>query len=186
MWWMSTYKEAVNTVVGRFTSLIFSKVSELKKETVCPWATVRMSWSLESSMPPTGLVKWIFLISWPLAMSQNLEKKKVSKKSLKSCIKKEKTHYCVLPSISWYFVERVPSTSNSIHTTTPWERARKIINCRILIPFSTMAGQGSSCTLHSSECPEICGQSCKSWDETHTQLHLLTLIVPPVHIVQNL
>ena len=68
----STYKEAVNTVVGRFTSLIFSKVSELKKETVCPWATVRMSWSLESSMPPTGLVKSIFLISWPLAMSQNL------------------------------------------------------------------------------------------------------------------
>ena len=72
MWWMSTYKEAVNTVVGRFTSLIFSKVSELKKETVCPWATVRMSWSLESSMPPTGLVKSIFLISWPLEMSQNL------------------------------------------------------------------------------------------------------------------
>ena len=57
---MSTYKEVVNTVVGRFTSLIFSKVSELKKETVCPWATVRMSWSLESSMLPTGLVKSVF------------------------------------------------------------------------------------------------------------------------------
>ena len=46
--------------------------SKMVLETVCLWATVRMSWSLESSMPPTGLVKSIFLISWPLAMSQNL------------------------------------------------------------------------------------------------------------------